>query len=84
MLCYSEYGGDVVDKRAWAVWKKGQSDPEYARLYQQMYALEDQFEEVVSQLDDTVQDVIRDYVMHCEAMSWRMLEFACEEYEARR
>lgn len=73
-----------MDKRAWAVWTEGQSDPEYAKLYQQMYALEAKFEEVVSQLDIPVQDVIWDYVMHCEAMSWRMLEFACEHYEARK
>lgn len=71
-----------MDKRTWDIWKKGQSDPEYALLYQQMYALEDKFEAVVSQLPDPVQDVIRDYVMHCEAMSWRMLEFACEQFEA--
>ena len=73
-----------MDKRAWAVWSEGQSDPEYTKLYQQMYALEAKFEEVVSQLDIPVQDVIQDYVMHCEAMSWRMLEFACEHYEARK
>lgn len=74
----------MMDKRAWAVWREGQSDPEYTKLYQQMYALGAKFEEVVSQLDIPVQDVIRDYVMHCEAMSWRMLEFACEYYEARK
>ena len=74
----------MMDKRAWAVWSEGQSDPEYTKLYQQMYALEAKFEEVVSQLDIPVQDVIQDYVMHCEAMSWRMLEFACEHYEARK
>ena len=73
----------MMDKRAWAVWTEGQSDPEYTKLYQQMYTLEARFEEVVSQLEDPVQDVIRDYVMHCEDMSWRMLEYACEQYEAR-
>ena len=73
-----------MDKRAWEIWQKGQSDPKYQRLYQQMYELEAKFEDVVSQLDDPVQDVIRDYVMHCEDMSWRMLEFACEEYETRK
>lgn len=50
----------MMDKRAWAVWTEGQSDPEYTKLYQQMYALEAKFEEVVSQLDIPVQDVIRD------------------------
>ena len=73
-----------MDERAWKIWKMGQSDPEYMRLYQQMYTLEARFEEVVSQLEDSVQDVIRDYVMHCEDMSWRMLEYACEQYETRK
>ena len=73
-----------MDERAWKIWKMGQTDPEYMRLYQQMYTLEARFEEVVSQLEDPVQDVIRDYVMHCEDMSWRMLEYACEQYEARK
>lgn len=72
-----------MDKRAWEIWQKGQSDPKYRQLYQQMYDLEARFEEVVSRLDDPVQDVIRDFVMHCEDMSWRMLEFACEELEGR-
>ena len=72
-----------MDERAWKIWKMGQTDPEFMRLYQQMYTLEARFEEVVSQLEDPVQDVIRDYVMHCEDMSWRMLEYACEQYEAR-
>ena len=73
-----------MDERAWKIWKMGQTDPEYMRLYQQMYTREARFEEVVSQLEDPVQDVIRDYVMHCEDMSWRMLEYACEQYEARK
>ena len=73
-----------MDKRAWAVWTKGQSDPQYARLYQQMSALEARFEEVVSRLETSDQDVIWEYVLPCEDMSWRMLEFACEEYETRK
>lgn len=63
----------------WDVWRAGQNDPEYKRLYMQMYELERKFEDTVGGMDDAVQDVIRDYVMHCEAMSWRMLEFACEQ-----
>ena len=26
----------MMDKRAWAVWTEGQSDPEYTKLYQLM------------------------------------------------
>ena len=73
-----------MNRKAWDIWTKGQSDPEYARLFQQMFALEERFEAVVSKLDDETEDIIRDYVMHCKAMSWRMLEFACEEYETRK
>lgn len=72
-----------MNRTAWNIWQRGQTDPEYARLYQQMYDLEARFETAVAQLPDPVQDVIRDYVMHCEAMSWRMLEFACEEFADR-
>ena len=73
-----------MDKRAWKIWTEGQADPKYKQLYQQMFALEAKFEEALSHMDGPTQDVIMDYVMHCEAMSWRMLEFACEEYETRK
>ena len=51
-----------MDKRAWAVWTEGQSDPEYRKLYQQMYDLEAKFEESVSQLDIPVQEIGRAHV----------------------
>lgn len=71
-----------MDKRTWAVWQAGQKDPQYAALYQQMYELERRFEETMLRLDYDARDVVMDYVMHCEAMSWRMLEFACEQNES--
>ena len=73
-----------MNKYVLAVWEKGLSDPEYEKLYRQMYDLEAKFEEAISLVEPPVQDAILDYVMHCEAMSWRMLEFACEHYEARK
>ena len=48
-------------------------------MYEQMADLERQFESVMEQLPHETQDVIRDFVMHCEDMSRRMLECACEE-----
>ena len=68
-----------IRQKYWQVWNRTQSDPEYARLFQEMAGLEQQFESVMEQLPYETQDVIRDFVMHCEDMSRRMLECACEE-----
>ena len=68
-----------IRQKYWQVWNRTQSDPEYARLFQEMAGLERQFESVMEQLPYEMQDVIRDFVMHCEDMSRRMLECACEE-----
>ena len=68
-----------IRQKYWQVWNRTQSDPEYARLFQEMAGLERQFESVMEQLPYEMQDVIRDFIMHCEDMSRRMLECACEE-----
>ena len=68
-----------IRQKYWQVWNRTQSDPEYAHLLQQMAGLEQQFETVMEQLPYEMQDIIRDFVMHCEDMSRRMLECACEE-----
>ena len=68
-----------IRQKYWQVWNRTQSDLEYARLFQEMAGLERQFESVMEQLPYEMQDVIRDFVMHCEDMSRRMLECACEE-----
>ena len=65
----------------WEIWQAGQRDPAYQQLFQQMYPLEERFEAVMASQDDDVRDAVYDYVMHCEAMSWRMLEFACEKLQ---
>lgn len=70
---------ELIRQKYWQVWNQTQSDPEYARLFQEMADLERQFESVMEQLPYETQDVIRDFVMHCEDMSRRMLECACEE-----
>lgn len=61
------------------IWDSTQSDPEYARLFAEMAGLEQRYEAAMERLPHEVQDVIRDYVSQCEAMSQRMLECACEE-----
>ena len=68
-----------IRQKYWQIWNRTQSDPEYARLFQEMVGLEQQFESVMEQLPYEMQDIIRDFVMHCEDMSRRMLECACEE-----
>ena len=68
-----------IRQKYWQVWNRTQSDPEYARLFQEMAGLERQFESVMEQLPYEMQDVIRDFVLHCEDMSGGMLECACEE-----
>ena len=70
---------ELIRQEYWQVWNRTQSDPEYARMFAQMAELEQRFESVMEQLPDDTQDVIRDFVMHCEGMSRRMLECACEE-----
>ena len=68
-----------IRQKYWQAWNRTQSDPEYARLFQEMVGLGQRFESVMEQLPYEMQDIIRDFVMHCEDMSRRMLECACEE-----
>ena len=70
---------DRVREKYWEIWNRTQTDPEYARMYEKMGHLEAQFESVMEQLPYETQDIIRDFVMHCEDMSRQMLECACEE-----
>ena len=70
---------ELIRQKYREIWNRTQTDPEYARMYEKMGHLEAQFESVMEQLPDETQDVIRDFVMHCEDMSRRMLECACEE-----
>ena len=52
--------------------------PGVSAVIGQMTALEERFEAVMGSQDQEMQDAVYDYVMQCEAMSWRMLEFACD------
>ena len=79
MIIMKNLRQELIRQKYWQVWNRTQSDPEYARMFVQMAELEQRFESVMEQLPDDTQDVIRDFVMHCEGMSRRMLECACEE-----
>ena len=70
---------ELIRQKYWQVWNRTQSDPEYARMFAEMAHMEARFEAVMEQLPHEKQDIIRDFVMHCEDMSRRMLECACEE-----
>ena len=70
---------EVVRKKFWEIWEETQDDEEYARLYREMDILEPRYEAAIAELPDEVEDLIRDYVNQCEAMSHRMLECACAE-----
>ena len=79
MIMMKNLKQELIRQKYWQIWNRTQSDPEYARMFAQMAHLEAQFEEVMEQLPHEKQDIIRDFVMHCEDMSRRMLECACEE-----
>ena len=66
-----------TEKRLWSVWKTTQADPEYAEMLVEIRKLEPKYENVLASLPEAEEDVIREYVIQCEAMSWRMLQIAC-------
>ena len=66
-------------EQVWKIWEAGQRDPEYARMLEEIRILENKYEAVLGTLSTEQQDVICDFLSLCEAMSWRMLEFACDQ-----
>lgn len=65
--------------KVWATWEKGQSDPEYIRMLAELKGIEARYDQVLGGLPSEQQDAICDFVSQCEAMSWRLLEIACEK-----
>ena len=53
-------------------------DSEYCEMLRQCRVLENRYHQVLNRLNSEEQDVIFDFVSHCEGMSWRMLELACQ------
>lgn len=64
-----------------AVWGLAQRDQEYANKLKRNGQLEKQYFAVLETLPTKQQDIIQDFVMSCEGISWRMLEVACENMD---
>ena len=67
------------NKLVWKIWEAGQRDPEYARMLTENRLLEKRYETVLQTLSMEQRDIICDFISQCEAMSMRMLQFACEQ-----
>jgi len=67
------------EQLVWKIWDAGQHDPVYAQMLIENKRLEDRYESVLRILSAEQRDAVCDFVMQCEDMSWRMLEFACEQ-----
>ena len=65
----------------WQLWHEAQSDPEYAQMLVELRALEPEYEAVLKQLPAQQEDILRDYLSLCEAMSWRLFQIACVRQE---
>lgn len=70
---------EQIKELVWKIWEAGQHDPEYAMMLAELGPLEKKYDAVLQTLSMEQQDVVCDFVSQCEAMSWRMLEFACEQ-----
>ena len=68
---------DAAVKRAWKIWKVSQTESRYREILMEARKLEDKFEDAVSLLPKEEENTVRDFVMLCEDMSWRMLQIAC-------
>ena len=75
---------DSTKKRAWEIWDAGQNDPQYRAMLEENRILEKKYFAVLETLPEEQQDIINDFVMLCEDMSWRMLEIACEMEKSAR
>ena len=53
------------------------TDAKYIDMLKRCVELEANYESVIQSLSTEQMDIICDFLMHCEAMSDRMLELAC-------
>ena len=60
------------------LWERIQNDPQYRAMLLELRKLEPKYDNLLSKLTPEEQDIICDYISACEEMSWRALEFACE------
>lgn len=60
------------------IWDLAQTDGQYASLGEENRTLERRYFAVLEAMPIEQQDIVQDFLMNCEGMSWRMLEVACE------
>jgi len=61
------------------IWTDAQSDRTYTQKKYFNGVLEKKYFAVLETLPVQQQNTIQDFLMSCEDMSWRMLEYACEK-----
>lgn len=59
------------------VWMLSEGDEEYYQRKKENAELEKRYFDVIERLPIEQQEIIQDFLMSCEGMSWRMLEVAC-------
>ena len=57
------------------------TDPKYKRMLKKCAELEKRFDKFTAELSDAEKDLVWGFVMHCEDMSIRKLEIACDHME---
>lgn len=68
---------NCVKRRMQAVETLAWDNAQYKAMLQENAILEHKFNDVLSELTTEQMNTICDFLMHCEAMSDRMLEIAC-------
>lgn len=72
---------DTAQNKAWEIWELSQAETEYRRMLEEIRVLEKEYESALALLPKNQENAVRDYLSHCEAMSWRMLQIACAMME---
>jgi hypothetical protein len=68
---------DAAQIRSDILYYMAKTDAKYTDMLIQCAELEAKYEAVLQMLSTEQMDIICDFLMHCEAMSDRMLELAC-------
>ena len=66
-----------IKQRILTVERLAMGNSEYKQMLQENAVLERKYNSVLSELSTEQMDTICDFLMHCEAMSDRLLELAC-------
>ena len=68
---------EIIAQRMRMVELLAEKDPRYQIMLCENAALERKYNAVLSAVTTEQMDILCDFLMHCEAMSDRMLELAC-------